>query len=540
MSRGKDQKREIGADPVRLRIYDNLFSAVAEEMGAALGRLGFSQNIKERRDYSTALFDGGGAMVAQAAHIPVHLGSMPLSVSSTLDALKLEAGDIALVNDPFEGGTHLPDLTLVAPVFLPGKGATRGPAFFVANRAHHADVGGMAGGSMAPSREIYQEGLRIPPVKLVAGGKPVQAVWRLLLANMRNPREREGDLAAQLAAIRVGERRILELTDSNGVTEVTAFASHIQDYAERLMRSVVASVPNGRYEFEDYLDDHEAPESGAKPRPLRIRVAITVRGTRATVDFAGTSEQMPGNLNANRAIALSAVFYVFRCLGGESMPSNAGCLRPIEVRTPPGSLVDARAPAAVAAGNVETSQRIVDVLLGALARALPDRLPAASQGTMNNLTIAGRDPFRQRSFTYYETMGGGAGALAQTPGATAVHSHMTNTLNTPVEALETSYPFRVLTYEVRRRSGGRGRQRGGDGIVRELELLAPAEVTFTAERRTRGPYGLDGGSEGRPGRAWLIRGTVKKRLAGKFHLDLQTGDRLRIETPGGGAYGACV
>ncbi|MBI4583846.1 MAG: hydantoinase B/oxoprolinase family protein [Planctomycetes bacterium] len=524
-------KRSLEAlDPVRLRIYENLFSAIAEEMGGALGRLGFSPNITERRDYSTALFAADGSLAAQAAHIPVHLGSMPLSVECAIAALRLGPGDVGLLNDPFQGGTHLPDITLVAPVFLPGDRDR--PSFFVANRAHHADVGGIAGGSMAAAREIYQEGLRIPPVIYARGGKVDEGLHRLFLANMRGPAEREGDLAAQLAALRVGERRLRELVEANGRREVLAFAKHLQRYAERLMRAALAAIPAGRYAFEDFLD---AEEAGCAPP--KIRAAISIRGGRAAVDFAGTSPPVPGNRNANLAVTLSAVFYVFRALGGEAMPANAGCLKPVEVRAPRGTLVNALAPAAVAAGNVETSQRIVDVLLGALAKALPDKVPAASQGTMNNLTIAGYDPVRRRPFTYYETLGGGTGALRGMGGVSGIHSHMTNTWNTPIEALESSYPIKVTAYALRRGSGGRGRWKGGDGLTRELELLAPAEVAFTGESRERRPYGLGGGGPGAPGRAWLIFKGKKEALPGRFHRHLPQGARISIETPGGGGFG---
>lgn len=530
-------KRPEHVDPVRLRIYDNLFSAVAEEMGAALCRLGFSPNITERRDYSTALFDARGAMVAQAAHVPVHLGSMPLSVACALERLELGPGDVGLLNDPFEGGTHLPDLTVVAPVFLDNG---RRPSFFVANRAHHADVGGTTGGSLALSTEIYHEGLRIPPVKYVEAGRRNDDLHRLFVANMRNPSEREGDLSAQLAALSVGTRRLLELVERNGRQEVTAFAHHLQDYAERLMRKTIAAIPDGRYSFSDRLDDDgvvRRDSSKSRQRRPLIQALISIEQDRTTIDFAGTDDQLPGNLNANRAVTLSAIFYVFRCLGGEAMPSNAGCMRPLEVKIPKGSLLNAVPPAAVAAGNVETSQRIVDVLLGALSRAVPTAIPAASQGTMNNLTISGVDPRDGRPFTYYETIAGGMGARPAADGLSAVHTHMTNTLNTPIEALETAYPLRVNTYAIRRGSAGRGRQRGGEGVVREIELLAPAEVAFLGERQREGPRGARGGGAAKPGAVWVTVNGRRRRVPGKFHAFLPAGARIRVETPGGGGYG---
>ncbi len=519
------------AHPVKIRIYDNLFTAQAEEMGAVLGRLGFSPNIKERRDYSTAIFDAHGNMVAQAAHIPVHLGSMPLSVKSAIDSLELSEGDIALLNDPFQGGTHLPDLTMVAPFFVRKK--DKSPSFYVANRAHHADVGGMAGGSMASANEIYQEGLRIPPVHYVKAGCRDESLHQLLLANMRNPKEREGDLTAQIAAIKVGGERLTELIKMNGEREVLDYAQHLQEYSHRLVAKIISDIPDGVYSFKDSLD----PDLGSKDAQPKIQVKISIKGSKAHIDFSGTSPQLTDNRNANPAITHSAVFYVFRCLGDEDLPSNAGCMKPIAVTIEPGSLLDAKFPSAVAAGNVETSQRIVDVLLGALSKAIPSRIPAASQGTMNNLTISGFDPFRNRQFTYYETLAGGTGASAASDGENAIHSHMTNTLNTPIESLETHYPFRLIGYKVRTGSGGEGAQRGGDGLIREIELLTPCEVAFIGERHHTSPYGLKGGENGKSGSIWIKQKGKKKRLPGRFHGHLPKGTVLCVETPGGGGYG---
>jgi len=468
-------------------------------------------------------------MIAQAAHIPVHLGSMPMSVQSALDRFggSLVPGDAILLNDPYLGGTHLPDITLVTPVFAGEE--LRG---FVASRAHHADVGGMTPGSMPVAREIYQEGLVIPPVHLFTAGRPNQAVFDLLLANVRTPQERAGDLQAQVAANRRGAVRLTEMLDRYTPGVVQTAADALIAYTERMTRRLLASLPPGTYAFEDALDD-----DGIGRDPAPIRVAITITGDRAVVDFSGSAPQQRGSVNAVRAITLSAVYYVFRCLIGLDVPNNAGCLAPIEVITPEGSIVNARRPAPVAGGNVETSQRIVDVLLGALALAAPGRVPAASQGTMNNVTIGGWDPRHDRPFAYYETIGGGMGASSQGPGSSAIHSHMTNTLNTPVEALEYAYPLRVRRCSIRRGSGGKGRHPGGDGMIRELELLCPAQVTLLSERRVGQPYGLQGGEPGLPGANTCQHGGTSTPLPGKGSFDLDAGDILAIHTPGGGGWG---
>jgi len=435
-------------DAAELEIFKNLFHSTAEEMGAALRRSAFSPNIKERRDYSCAVFDGRARVMAMGDHMPVHLGSMPMSVAAALNALELSSGDIAMLNDPYAGGTHLPDITLVMPVWALDVGAsgarpvaerrsalqtrsqdvpTRGrPSFYVANRAHHADMGGAQPASMGLSEEIYQEGLRIPPVALARGGKIQRDVLAILLANVRTPREREGDLMAQVAACRLGERRLQELLQRYGTAQTGFYLEALQSYSARLMKDALAKIPAGTYSAEDFLDD-----DGHSPEPVRLCVTIKVRGGRATVDFRGTSPQRAGCVNAVFAITASAVFYVFRCLLGENVPACAGLMDPIEVLAPEGSVVNARPPAAVAAGNVETSQRIVDVLLRALAQALPQRIPAASSGTMNNLSFGGIDPRSGEPFAYYETIAGGMGARPTANGLSGVHTHMTNSLNTP-------------------------------------------------------------------------------------------------------------
>ncbi|MEP7027379.1 MAG: hydantoinase B/oxoprolinase family protein [Candidatus Eisenbacteria bacterium] len=517
-------------DPVRLSIYQHLLAACAEEMGAALGRSASSANIKERRDYSCAVFDHAGNMVAQAAHIPVHLGSMPLSVAAALRRGPLERGDAVLVNDPYEGGTHLPDITLVAPVFLPGERRAR---FYVANRAHHADVGGMSPGSLPLSTEMVQEGVRIPPVKIVRAGAVQSDLWRLICANVRTPLERQADLEAQLGAAHAGARRLVELAARSGPDELSAYCGHLLDYAERGVQAVLATIRPGRYAFTDHLDD-----AGHGGPPIPIRVAISVRGGRATIDFAGTAAQVEGPLNAVYSITLSAVLYAFRCLAGRDLPTNAGCLRPLTVVAPEGSLVHCRYPAAVSSGNVETSQRITDVLFGALARALPGRLPAASYGTMNNVLIGGTAKDGS-PFAYYETLGGGHGAGPTWNGASGLQAHMTNTLNTPIEAFEHLFPMRVTRYALRPGSGGRGKHRGGDGLVREIELLVPATVTVISERRRLAPWGAAGGEDGAKGRNRRVDGKSGRArgLPGKFQQRFEAGDRLVVESPGGGGYG---
>jgi N-methylhydantoinase B len=515
-------------DPIRLEVLKNRFTSLTEEMGAVLMRTAFSPNIKERRDFSCALFDRRGEMIAQAAHIPVHLGSMPLSVAAAIERGDLVPGDMVLLNDPYRGGTHLPDVTLVTPVFI-GGGA---PDFFLANRAHHADVGGMSAGSLPLSTEIFQEGLRIPPVKIVRGGEIDRELLSLFLANVRTPVEREGDLTAQLAANRTGERRLREIVGRYGLEETEGYCRALLDYGARLMAEVVAAIPDGAYAFEDVLDD-----DGAGGGPVPIRCTVTVAGERATVDFSDCAPQVAGCVNAVRAITLSAVFYVFRLLAPEEIPDNAGCMRPVEVVTKPGTVADCTFPAAVAGGNVETSQRLVDVLLGALAEALPERIPAASCGSMNNLTIGGVDPREGELFAYYETIAGGAGGGPEGAGASGIQTHMTNTLNTPVEALEHAYPLRVRRYCLRDGSGGAGKSPGGDGVVREMELLGDARISLISERRKEAPYGLRGGGAGQRGRNLLIRDGEERELPGKCAVEGRTGDRLVIETPGGGGWG---
>jgi N-methylhydantoinase B len=516
-------------DAVALAVMNNRLGAIAEEMGVVLGQSGYSPNIKERHDFSCAIFDARGELVAQAAHIPVHLGSTPLSVRAAIERLELNPGDIAALNDPFAGGTHLPDLTLVTPIFLDDE---KRPFAYAANRAHHADIGGMAPGSMALATEIYQEGFRLPPVKIAVGGEVSPDILALFLANTRVHEEREGDLRAQIAALNVGSDRLRALVATSGKTKVSSAMDALKGYAARLMSAALREIRAGIYRAEDFMDD-----DGFGSGPVVIRVAIKIGHGRAVVDFAGSAPQVRGSINANYAITLSATFYVMKCLAAEAVPANEGLLRPIKLVAPLGSIVNAREPAAVAGGNVETSQRIVDVLFRALAKAAPDRIPAASSGSMSNLTIGGLDSFRGRHFSYYETIAGGAGASPQHAGASGIHTHMTNTLNTPIEALEAYYPMRVTEYRIRRGSGGRGRMRGGDGLMREIECLVDSNVSLLTERRCLRPWGLAGGGPGASGVNSIVRGNRKTKLPAKTNVDVKAGERISIETPGGGGWG---
>jgi N-methylhydantoinase B len=569
--RRRSTLRSMRRDPIELEIFKNLYHSIAEEMGAALRRTAFSPNIKERRDYSCAVFDRVGEVIAMGDHMPVHLGSMPMSVRAAIDAYqtndeKMRPGDIVMLNDPFRGGTHLPDITLVMPVFVTAPHGKANPDFYVASRAHHADVGGAYPGSMGLCREIYQEGVRIPPVKLMRAGRTKQGVMNrevlaMLLNNVRTPAEREGDLGAQIAACHTGAERLREVCARYGVQRAQDAASDLQDYSEDMMRSFLQNMPAGEYKAEDFLDD-----DGMNDRPVKIAVTIkvhpsqvrsNVRSVRSrhmiTVDFNGSDPQVEGSVNAVAAITYSACFYVFRCLLAEDVPAAAGLMRPIEVIAPEGTIVNAGPPAAVAGGNVETSQRIVDVLLCALAQVIPERIPAAASGTMNNLTIGGIDfrnndlrnknlrqsGFQEKAaFAYYETIAGGMGARPGKPGVSGVHTHMTNSLNTPAEALEYAYPLRVRKYSLRPGSGGAGKFRGGDGIVREIEVLTECDVTLLADRRSRGPWGLSGGADGAPGKVFIVRknGSTEE-MPGKFSTRLRKGERIRIETPGGGGWG---
>jgi N-methylhydantoinase B len=511
----------------RLEVFRHLFASVADEMGASLQRSSFSPNIKERRDFSCALFDAEGRTIAQAAHIPVHLGAMPLCVAAVRESCELRRGDAVLLNDPYRGGTHLPDVTLVSPVFL---GRSRRPSFFCASRAHHADVGGAHPGSMAPADDVHAEGLRVPPIHLVERGRVRRDVLDLVLANLRVPREREGDLLAQWAANRLGDERMHGLAAEHSPSALARHAAGLLEWTARSARALIRSLPDRPASFEDVLDP--LPPGTRGPA---IRATIRRRGNRLVVDLRESGDQVGGGLNATRAVALSAVVYVLRLLLPAGIPTNQGLLRDVDVLTRPGSLLDPLYPAPVAAGNVETSQRLVDVLLGAFARLLPGRIPAASSGTMSNLSFGGALP--DGAFTYYETIAGGAGASREGDGAHAVHTHMTNTRNTPIEAFEQRFPVRVERLTIRRGSGGEGAHRGGDGVVKELRFLAPARAAWIADRTASRPWGAGGGGEGAGGIARVRRGRISRELPGRAVVELSAGDVLSIETPGGGGWG---
>jgi len=548
-------------DPTTLEIYRALYTSVAEEMGIALRRTAFSPNIKERRDYSCAVFDANGNVIAQGDHMPVHLGSMPMAVAAALREVEINEGDVVAINDPFAGGTHLPDVTLVAGVFLKKEGEKRNkgvgewrsrevrekerkaftpilphsltpPLFFVANRAHHADIGGANAGSMGMATDVYGEGVRIPPVRIVKGGKFDEDLLKLLFANVRAADERRADFEAQIGSLKTGAIRLLEMVERRGPIEATEYAQHLIDYSARMMRRVISEIPNGVYEAEDFLDD-----DGVSSEPVKIRAQVAIRNDEALVDFTGSAKQVAGPINAVEAITVSAVSYCFRCLLNTDVPASAGLQQPITVVCPVGSVVNAAHPASVAGGNVETSQRIVDTVFKALSKALPDKIPSASQGTMNNLTIGGIDARTGKEFSYYETVAGGMGARPAQDGMSAVHTHMTNSLNTPAEALEYAYPLRVRSYQIRKKSGGDGKQKGGDGVVREIETLVPASMSLLSDRRKTAPYSLQGGGEAKKGKGFIIHNGKKKEMESKGSRNLESGDIVRIETPGGGGHG---
>jgi N-methylhydantoinase B len=516
----------MAVDAISLEVFKNLFASVAEEMGLTLQRASFSPNIRERLDFSCAVFDAEARMVAQAAHIPVHLGSMPASVAAAIDHFDdINRGDVLVLNDPYRGGTHLPDITMVSPVFAGNE-----LVFFLASRAHHADVGGMSPGSLPLSTELYQEGVIIPPVKLKLSGWINDGVMAMITANTRNPEERTGDIDAQLAAHRTGEKRLMDMLVTHGVDTVQHHASALMDYSLRMTESIIERIPDGEYTFEDALEG-----DGQDEFKIPICVMVRVDGQRMTVDFDGSAPQVSGNVNAVTAIVRSATWYCVRLLADDDVPVNEGCFLPVDVHIPEKSVLNPQFPAAVSVGNTETGQRVVDVVLGALSKALPQRIPAASQGTMNNLTVGGI--YKGQQFVYYETIGGGHGASAAGDGASGRQSHMTNTQNTPVESLEMAYPLRVWQYRLRKNSGGSGTHRGGDGIVREYEFLSEATVTLNTERRNRAPYGLHGADSGSVGRNRYRRKDKRHQtIGGRSSLRVQAGDRLTIETPGGGGW----
>jgi N-methylhydantoinase B len=499
----------VSLDPITLQVLIGGLRAACDEMGAALIRSAYSANIKERHDCSTALFDPAGELVMQAEHIPVHLGSMPDAVAAVLGE-EQRPGEPWILNDPYRGGTHLPDITLISPVFVDGE------LFgFAACRAHHADIGGPTPGGMpADSRTLDEEGVVIPPTRATA------AELERLAHQMRAPRQRLADLRAQAAANRIGELRLTELADRHGAEPLREGMAEILDYSERRTRAALAALPDGSYRAEDVLED-----DGRAPRDVTLRVEATIAGETLRLDFAGSDEQVTGNLNCPLSVTKSAAFFAVRVLTDPDAPPSAGAHRPIEVSAPEGCLLNARYPAAVVAGNVETSSRVADLVIAALAGARP--VPAHGQGTMNNLTLANDD------FTYYETLGGGQGACPDGDGPSAIHVAMSNTLNTPVEALETEFPLRVRELSIRRGSGGAGAHSGGEGVARELEVLAPMRFSLITERRRHAPRGRDGGADGEPGRNLLDGEPLPSKASG----ELSPGQRLRIETPGGGGHG---
>lgn len=507
-------------DPVDLSLFASRISAICIEMGAQLQRAAFSPNIRDRLDYSCAVFDARGALCAQAAHIPVHLGSMAYAMGTLVADMSWHPGDVVIFNDPFLGGTHLPDVTVVSPVYSAGRCVG-----FVANRAHHADIGAQTPGSMPISTRLDQEGVVIPPQYIARRGRVDLERLRGLTAATRNARDAQGDFSAQISANQRGLQRLAELVGGLGVAAYTQALDEMNAYGERLAWAALRDIPAGRYRFRDCMDD-----DGVGTEDIPIEVAVTVGEDAIEVDFTGTALQVRGNLNCPLPVTAAAVYYAFRCLMPAHTPACAGSLRPIRIKAPAGSLLNARRPAAVAAGNVETSSRVVDVILGALAQALPERIPAASHGSMNNVAMGKSGPL---PWGYYETIGGGMGAGPHGGGLSAVQTHMTNTRNTPVEVLEQRYPLRVRRYEVRRGSGGRGVRRGGDGLVREYEFLEAAEFTLITERRRHRPWGLAGGGAGQPGRN-RFNG---RPVPAKFNTRARPGDRLCIETAGGGGWG---
>ncbi len=502
---------------------------MCEEAGLLLQQSAVSPNIRERRDFSVAVFDRAGRLVAQAAHIPVHLGSAADAVRAARAAIDFGPGDVAVLNDPYQGGTHLPDVTMVAPVFAPGR---RTPDWFVSSRAHHADIGGATPGSMGIARDLYGEGLVIPPVLVRRSGEPNREILRLLLANVRGSHEREVDLAAQEASLERLRDRLLAMQHDWGRAELGRYASHLMDYTEAQGRAALSSLGRGPFAARDALED-----DGQGNGPLTIDLRLRRRGAMLQFDFTRSCEQAQGGVNANRSVVLAACAYALRCLCPERMPTNDGLFRLFEIVTTPGSLVDPKKPAPVAGGNVETSQRLVDVCLSALGKARPGVVPACSAGTMSNLSMGGVDA-RGRDFAFYETLPGGAGAGPLRAGRSAVQTHMTNTRNTPVEETEHRYPVRVLALTVRRGTGGRGRRPGGDGIEKIVEALVPMSVTFLGDRHRSGPPGAMGGGSGAPGALAIenVRG-VRRALSSKVSLQLAIGERIVVQTPGGGGHG---
>jgi len=510
-------------DAITLSIFSSRIAAVCDEMGAVLRRVAFSPNIKDRLDFSCAVFDAQGELCAQAAHIPVHLGSMAYAMHDIVRHVEWRDGDMLMLNDPYLGGTHLPDVTVIAPCFV--ENALIG---FVANRAHHADIGASSPGSMPVSQNLYEEGVVIAPTHIVRDGNMLDAALDALMAHMRNPADSRGDFIAQISANRRGLNRLSDLVQGMGVQAFRAALSALNAYAEKLASESLKTIPDGQYKFADVMDD-----DGQGQKNIVIKANVSVRNGKVTVDFSGTADQVKGNINCPLSVAAAGVYYVFRCLMPAHTPACAGSFRNIEIKAPQDCLVNATRPAAVAAGNVETSTRIVDAVMGALAKALPEKIPAASHGSMNNVAMGYAGDENHAAWDYYETIGGGMGAGKYGGGLSGVQTHMTNTLNTPIEVLEMKYPLRITRYALREHSGGMGARNGGDGLIREYEFLAPATITLLTERRTHAPWGSAGGGDATCGENILNHAV----LPSKISLDVKTGDRLAILTPGGGGYG---
>ncbi|MCU7805573.1 MAG: hydantoinase B/oxoprolinase family protein [Candidatus Thiodiazotropha sp. (ex Lucinoma borealis)] len=511
-------------NPIELNIFASRLEAICDEMGVVLRNASFSPNIRDRLDFSCAVFDAQGALCAQAAHIPVHLGSMAYAMADIVSKVEWHAGDMVVLNDPFMGGTHLPDVTLIAPLFYDDQLTA-----FLVNRAHHADIGASSPGSMPVSRTLEQEGRIIAPGKLVIGGQIEDDFLAEITRDNRNPGESNGDFAAQISANRSGLNRLELLIDEWGRGTFLSGLDSLNAYAERLAREALKRIPVGEYSFEDCMDD-----DGQGNSDIPICVRLVVEAEHILVNFTGTAQQVPGNINCPLSVAAAAVYYVFRCLMPAQTPACAGSFRPIELYAPQGCLLNAKRPAAVAAGNVETSTRVVDVVLGALAQVLPDEIPAASHGSMNNLAM-GSDSGDFR-WDYYETIGGGMGAGRTGGGLNGVQTHMTNTLNTPIEVIETRFPVQIKQYGLRHGSAGKGARCGGEGVVRTFKFLAPTQVTLLTERRSHQPWGSAGGQPGEPG----INSLNGKLLPAKVNLMVGPGDQLTIETPGGGGWGSML
>jgi len=515
---------------IDVTILNKLLSSIAEEMGIVLKKASFSTNIKERKDFSCAIFDSKARLLAQAAHIPVHLGAMPMTVANILKIKTPRYGDVIWSNDPFLGGTHLPDITMLKPVFL--NSSDHEPMFYVVCRAHHADIGGKYPGSMSLVRNFNDEGFLISPQNIVTNNNIEEEILETFLKNVRKPQERKGDILAQLSCLEKGNQRLIQLTNSWTKEKILSTIEMLIDYGETVMRETIKEIPDGEYKFCDALDD-----DGFNDTPINIRLNLKIKEDHAVLDFTNTDDQVESSINTVKSVTASCCYYVFFCLLGEDYPINQGSLNPIKIITKKGSIVDAKKPAPVSAGNVETSQRIVDVILGALSKALPDKIPAASCGTMNNISFGGIDPRSHEEFTYYETIGGGMGASPYRDGLSAVQVHMTNTLNTPIEAIEYEYPVMIEKYMIRKGSGGSGKFKGGDGIIRSFRFLFDGKLSLLTERRRFSPYGLYGGKPAKKGENILIRANKTSKLPGKITIDIKKGDILELHTPGGGGWG---